>query len=514
MTEAVLALSRGDAERGRRWRRRCGGSSRCSRRRRRRTDASSRIDGSLDESGRDAGERERGAARRSASACSSAIEVGDRGAYAGRAATTPTIRIESAMAPLMPRADDVVVAVSAKLGSRFRRNRPPFPSAFLGSRGKRELKRMKQANAKDSHRRRRSGDHHRPQRHSRRRGLRASRSSPTGRRRSSASAEDRYGVVLADLKMPKLDGLASARASCSSEADPDRVHHHHRPGHGRFRRAGDAAGRVRLHREAAQRREAQSSQGADPEGDREVRGAAEEPRARRRELEGLTHYGELTGRVGRRCARSIRSSTPSRPSTASVLILGEIGHRQGARRARGALEERSREGTVLRAQLRRAAEGDPRERAVRPREGRVHRLDEREAGRVRDGERRHDLPRRSRRDVARHPGEAAARARDAQVRRLGGKKEIQVDIRIVAATNKDLQKAIADGELREDLYYRLAVVQIDLPPLRERAQDIQLLANEFLRALRGAERQEDHRLRRRGVGVDPVATTGRATCAS
>src|SRR6185436_7628064 len=49
-----------------------------------------------------------------------------------------------------------------------------------------------------------------------------------------------------------------------------------------------------------------------------------------------------------------------------------------------------------------------------------------------------------------------------------------------AATNKELQKAIADGELREDLYFRLAVVQIDLPPLRDRAQDIQLLATEFL----------------------------------
>jgi len=66
------------------------------------------------------------------------------------------------------------------------------------------------------------------------------------------------------------------------------------------------------------------------------------------------------------------------------------------------------------------------------------------------------------------------------VRRLGGKKEIHVDIRIVAATNKELQKALADGELREDLYYRLAVVQIDLPPLRDRTEDIQLLANEFL----------------------------------
>jgi transcriptional regulator with PAS, ATPase and Fis domain len=67
-----------------------------------------------------------------------------------------------------------------------------------------------------------------------------------------------------------------------------------------------------------------------------------------------------------------------------------------------------------------------------------------------------------------------------QVRRLGGRKEISVDIRIVAATNKELQQAIADSELREDLYYRLAVVEISLPPLRERTDDIQLLANEFL----------------------------------
>jgi transcriptional regulator with PAS, ATPase and Fis domain len=66
------------------------------------------------------------------------------------------------------------------------------------------------------------------------------------------------------------------------------------------------------------------------------------------------------------------------------------------------------------------------------------------------------------------------------IRRLGGKKEITVDIRVVAATNKDLQKALADNELREDLYYRLAVVEIFLPPLRDRAGDIKLLANEFL----------------------------------
>jgi DNA-binding NtrC family response regulator len=67
-----------------------------------------------------------------------------------------------------------------------------------------------------------------------------------------------------------------------------------------------------------------------------------------------------------------------------------------------------------------------------------------------------------------------------QIRRLGGKKEISVDIRIVAATNKEVQQAIRDGELREDLYYRLAVVEFVLPPLRERGSDILLLAETFL----------------------------------
>jgi DNA-binding NtrC family response regulator len=66
------------------------------------------------------------------------------------------------------------------------------------------------------------------------------------------------------------------------------------------------------------------------------------------------------------------------------------------------------------------------------------------------------------------------------VRRLGGKKEIPVDIRVVAASNRDLQQALADGELREDLYYRLAVVELYMPPLRERAGDIPVLANSFL----------------------------------
>jgi DNA-binding NtrC family response regulator len=66
-------------------------------------------------------------------------------------------------------------------------------------------------------------------------------------------------------------------------------------------------------------------------------------------------------------------------------------------------------------------------------------------------------------------------------RRLGGKKEVQVDIRVVAATNKDIEEALAEGKLREDLYHRLAVIPLYLPPLREREGDVLLLAEEFLR---------------------------------
>ena len=64
--------------------------------------------------------------------------------------------------------------------------------------------------------------------------------------------------------------------------------------------------------------------------------------------------------------------------------------------------------------------------------------------------------------------------------RVGGAKTLQVDVRLVAATNKDLKKLVSEGKFRDDLFYRLSVVTVDLPPLRERRDDIPLLVKSFL----------------------------------
>jgi DNA-binding NtrC family response regulator len=69
---------------------------------------------------------------------------------------------------------------------------------------------------------------------------------------------------------------------------------------------------------------------------------------------------------------------------------------------------------------------------------------------------------------------------DRRFMHLGGIQEIQVDVRIIAATNIDLRQAVRDGRFREDLFYRLNVITIDLPPLRSRRDDIPLLVNHFL----------------------------------
>jgi transcriptional regulator with PAS, ATPase and Fis domain len=69
---------------------------------------------------------------------------------------------------------------------------------------------------------------------------------------------------------------------------------------------------------------------------------------------------------------------------------------------------------------------------------------------------------------------------DAEFSRLGGKKAVKVNVRVLAATNKKLKEAVLKGEFRNDLYFRLNVIKLEVPPLRERREDIPLLCNHFL----------------------------------
>jgi DNA-binding NtrC family response regulator len=75
---------------------------------------------------------------------------------------------------------------------------------------------------------------------------------------------------------------------------------------------------------------------------------------------------------------------------------------------------------------------------------------------------------------------------DGSFTRVGGTEELRVDVRLIAATNRDIVKAIAAGDFREDLFHRLNVVQFNLPPLRERGEDILILAEHFMKIFRAA----------------------------
>jgi len=87
-----------------------------------------------------------------------------------------------------------------------------------------------------------------------------------------------------------------------------------------------------------------------------------------------------------------------------------------------------------------------------------------------------------------------------KVERVGGREGIPVDVRVLCATNRDLAKAIEDGLFREDLYYRLGVVTITVPPLRDREADIVLLAKAFL-----TEFSRQHKKKIKGFQMDALS---------
>ena len=100
-----------------------------------------------------------------------------------------------------------------------------------------------------------------------------------------------------------------------------------------------------------------------------------------------------------------------------------------------------------------------------------------------------------------------------EVDRVGGNRPLPVDVRIVAATNADLARAVEEGKFRRDLYYRLAVVPIRLPPLREREGDVLLLARHFISKY-GEQLKGRPVTLARDAEAMLLAHPGPATCAS
>jgi Nif-specific regulatory protein len=179
-------------------------------------------------------------------------------------------------------------------------------------------------------------------------------------------------------------------------------------------------------------------------------------------------------------APGLRADRAGRPHEHHGADPRRVRHRQGTDRACDSLQLAAVDGAVHQGELRGAAGLAYRVGAVRLREGRVHRRGDPEERPVRAGRGGTPLSGRNRRRAPVNPGQAAPRPAGREIDRLGGTEPIKVNVRLIAATNKDLEKAIAAGTFREDLHYRLNVFTIFVPPLRDRKPDILLLADHFL----------------------------------
>ena len=170
-------------------------------------------------------------------------------------------------------------------------------------------------------------------------------------------------------------------------------------------------------------------------------------------------------------------------TSSTVLITGETG--TGKELAARAIHHNSAAARqpVRRAELQRDPGDAARSGALRPRAGRLHRRRRHPAGPV---EQAHKGTLFLDEVGTMSPALQAKLLRVLQERefeRVGDSHTIKIDVRVIAATHSDLAKMVADGTFREDLFYRLNVLPVQLPPLRERREDIPLLVQHFLQRL-------------------------------
>ena len=192
------------------------------------------------------------------------------------------------------------------------------------------------------------------------------------------------------------------------------------------------------------------------------------------------------------------------PTNSTILITGETGTRQGSRRARDPPQQPAARAPVRRAELQRDSGDAARGGALRPRARRVHGRGRQPPGTLEQA----------------HKGtlfldevgtmSAALQMKllrvlqEREFERVGDSHTIKVDVRVIAATNSDLGRLVAEGQFREDLFYRLNVIPVQLPPLRERKEDVPLLVQHFLGKFQ-QERSAGGEAMRQATGARPSA---------
>ena len=266
-------------------------------------------------------------------------------------------------------------------------------------------------------------------------------------------------------------------------------------GQRRGRGRGDAPRRARLHPEAVGQR---AAAGDRPHADRAEPGAAQGPAARGRELAAARRgHAEAHRRVGRDAERAA-GDRARRPVGRQRAHPRRERHRQGRRGARAArgVEPRARgrwSSSTPAASRKGVFEselfGHVRGAFTDAKSDRVGRFELADQGTLFLDE------------IANVPLSQQAKLlrviETGEFERLGSSRTRRVDVRIISATNADLNDEVAGGRFRQDLLFRLNTIEIRLPPLRDRREDLPLLAQHFLRAARAALPQAAHRLRER-----------------
>ena len=179
-------------------------------------------------------------------------------------------------------------------------------------------------------------------------------------------------------------------------------------------------------------------------------------------------------------AGNVQGDWPNRPAGCQRPDPGRERHRQGTGGAGNLPSQQADRSPISGHQLRRHSRGTSGKRIVRPRTGRLYRRDSSPHRQVRTMRRRHPVPRRNRRHGSALQAKMLRVLQEQRFERLGSNETVQTRVRVLAATNHDLEKQVADGHFRKDLYYRLKGVTIRVPALREHLDDVPELAHHFL----------------------------------